>query len=598
MKRTLQPGKIVKSQAPQVEPAAEAKPEAKPEANTKPAAVGVNFLDEIYSDQKLILSLQTKIAGLVEQIETTKTQLSEAMTKQARFLRSLPAAVIAAHEGRSVEDVQQEIDGAVMDGARSRHPEAVIYRGVTIRGEGSIIGTAIESGEPDELIKIAIPPPIVVTESEPAGGPVVAKPAADTAIVSSTEPHPEGWNEIPTQSILADVRGLGPNRIDFIVEKFPKLSDLHNSRVLAESQSRFWYNEFPKGTGKNIVARIAELMDQLKAKQDEPEAETADVLIDESAAESPKADSPHVRRVKSVYKSVMSDPSFESLSGGESDLPWVAGWDAAIDGYDYTQCPEELGIAEVTAWIKGWACWYEHEKPKLESVEAAEQGKVTAEVTDEVTAEVTKLLFEPVAEADPDQDLIEHRAFIVRTMGWLRENQGEIGKRSANDPAWWDRGYAAFAKNESFYTCPDAELPGYDFEIDEIDQIDWIRGWVAGQIDQIDWIRGRVAGQMEQAAKVDEVTDEVTTEVTTEVTDESPILSFDQKKATAYSQASSDLSPRRPKVSKKAYTDGYSAALRGIESPDPAQYEDSESIPQLADWYRGWLDGRELDADL
>jgi hypothetical protein len=578
MKRTLQPGKIVKSQAPQAEPAAEAKPEAKPESNAKPATVGVNFLDEIYSDQKLILSLQTKIAGLVEQIEGTKAQLSEAMTKQARFLRSLPAAVIAAHEGRSVEDVQQEIDGAVMDGAR------VIYRGVTIRSEGSVIGTAIESGEPQELIKVAIPPPIVVTESAPAGGPVTAKPAPDTAVVSNTEPYPEGWNEIPTQSILADVRGLGPNRIDAIVEKFPKLSDLHNSRVLAESQSRFWFSEFPKGTGKNIVARIAELMDRLKAKQDEPEAEeSAEVWIDdpvEPATESPKADSPHVRRVKSVYKSVMSDPSFDSLSGGDSDLSWVAGWDAAIDGYDYTQCPEELGIAEVTAWIKGWACWYEHEKPKLEAIEAGEQGKVTAEVTTEVTEPTP----EPVTEGDFDQDVIEHRAFIIRTMGWLRENQGEIGKRSANDPAWWDRGYAAFAEGQSFYICPDAELPGYDFEIDEIDQIDWIRGWVAGQ--------------MEQAAKVDEVADEVTSKVTSEVTSEPPILSFDQKKATGYHEASSDSSPRRPKVSKKAYTDGYSAALRGIESPDPAQYEDSESIPQLADWYRGWLDGRELDADL
>jgi hypothetical protein len=577
MKRTLQPGKVVKSQPAQAEPAAEAKPEAKPEANAKPAAVGVNFLDEIYSDQKLILSLQTKIAGLVEQIEGTKAQLSEAMTKQARFLRSLPAAVIAANEGRSVEDVQQEIDGAVMDGAR------VIYRGVTIKGEGSIIGTAIESGEPDKLIKIAIPPPIVVTESAPAGGPVAAKPAPDTTVVSSTEPYPEGWNEIPTQSILADVRGLGPNRIDAIVEKFPKLSDLHNSRVLAESQSRFWFSEFPKGTGKNIVARIAELMDRLKAKQDEPKAESAEVWTDdpsEPATESPKADLPHVRRVKSVYKSVMSDPSFDSLSGGDSDLSWVAGWDAAIDGYDYTQCPEELGIAEVTAWIKGWACWYEHEKPKLEAIEAAEQAKVTTEVTTEVTEPAP----EPVAEGDFDQDAIEHRAFIVRTMGWLRGNQGEIGKRSANDPAWWDRGYAAFAEGQSFYACPDAELPGYDFEIDEIDQIDWIRGWVAGQ--------------MEQAAKVDEVADEVTSKVTSEVTSEPPILSFDQKKAIAYNEASSDSSPRRPKVSKKAYTDGYSAALRGIESPDPAQYEDSESIPQLADWYRGWLDGRELDADL
>jgi hypothetical protein len=573
MKRTLQPGKIVKSQAPQAEPAAEVKPEVKPEAIAKPAAVGVNFLDEIYSDQKLILSLQTKIAGLVEQIETTKTQLSEAMTKQARFLRSLPAAVIAAHEGRSVEDVQQEIDGAVMDGAR------VIYRGVTIRSEGSIIGTAIESGEPDKLIKIAIPPPIVVAESAPAGGPVAAKPVPDTTVVSSTEPYPEGWDEIPTQSILADVRGLGPNRIDAIVEKFPKLSDLHNSRVLAESQSRFWFSEFPKGTGKNIVARIAELMDRIEAKQDEPKAESAEVWIDdpaEPAAELPKADLPHVRRVKSIYKSVMSDPSFDSLSGGDSDLSWVAGWDAAIDGYDYTQCPEELGIAEVTAWIKGWACWYEHEKPKLEAVEAAEQGKVTAEVT----AEVTEPAPEPFVGDDLDQDAIEHRAFIVRTMGWLRGNQGEIGKRSANDPAWWDRGYAAFAEGQSFYACPDAELPGYDFEIDEIDQIDWIRGWVAGQ--------------MEQAAKVDEVTDEVTSDVT----DESPVLSFDQKKAIAYNGASSDSSPRRPKVSRKDYTDGYSAALRGIESPDPAKYEDSDSIPQLADWYRGWLDGRELDADL
>jgi hypothetical protein len=321
-------------------------------------------------------------------------------------------------------------------------------------------------------------------------------------------------------------------------------------------------------------------------------------LIDdpvEPATESPKADSPHVRRVKSIYKSVMSNPSFDELSGGDSDLSWVAGWDAAIDGYDYTQCPEELGIAEVTAWVKGWACWHEHEKPKLEAVEAAEQGKVTAEVTAEVTTEVTdevtKLSFEPVAEADPDQDLIEHRAFIIRTMGWLRENQGEIGKRSANDPAWWDRGYAAFAKNESFYTCPDAELPGYDFVIDEIDQIDWIRGWVAGQMEQ-------ESNADEVQEVIVEIVTKVTSEVTAEVTDESPVLSFDQKKATAYHEASSDSSPRRPKVSKKDYTDGYSAALRGIESPDPAQYEDSESIPQLADWYRGWLDGRELDADL
>lgn len=518
------------------------------------------LLNAIYSTEKEVVDLQAEIEAVGAVMARLKEKLETTWQSRDDLLAKLPAQLVSLREGKPIA-------GPVID--------------------------------PPPVVASPAPDLAAFTEDDP--DPLEAEPAA--------EPLPERWQDIPTRDLIADIDRLGPTRLEAIAEAFPTLADLNAARRRAGQAGRHFCSEFPKGTGKIIADSIesalltmvgrygetlataepAPVLDPVtdpKSEAVKPSAKPSEVKPEPKPEPAkpaePKpvgpiaaeelilaADSPRIRTIRAIARSVAAEATEAGLraDAGES---WVDGFEAGKAGAAVDACPELLEMSDATDWVKGWVYF-----------------RLFARVAEgspaEVVVEPAEVIAEPVQAAPTpqlppgDYDPV-HADFVRQILDWLKGHAGEMKQSAANSPLWWSIGAQCFEEGEPAEECPtEKEIAnGKWADTEEIDQVDWLRGWLSRKL------------EIEAGAKT-------TAELTAE--DQTPEVEQPRTLESVFEIVTAEPSPRRPKDSAADFSDGYTAALS--ERPWlKCPHDPTADLPRASDWMRGWIEGAALDSDL
>ena len=523
---------------------------AVPDRSTKWQAAQLALLDAIYEAEKDVDDLQSQIEAAGETLARLKERLEVTWQTRDRLLDELPARLVSLRDGGPVKQSQS---------ARVVHSAA--------------------TSKP----------------AEPVAAPATAAPAAEVAPLEVGEPvmadpasEPERWQDVLTRDLLSGVGRLGPSRLTAIAEALPTLGHLEAARERAASDGRPFASEFPKGTGKGLAESIETAMRSAFERYGYTPAAA-------SVVEPPKAQeaepvtapiSPRVRTIRAIARSVATDTTPESLKADLAEN-WVDGYEASAADKPIESCPESLEVGDATDWLKGWTYFRLFERPKLIA------GESTELVNGEPAAAEPAPQPEPAAEPQPGEYDPAHADFVRRTLDWLQANAGEMECKSANDPAWWSIGAQCYEEGEPAEECPTEKeaARGQWVETAEIDQIDWLRGWLSRKL--------AIESGAKTTAELTEQPAAVVSEPEAADEPEQVDKPADQPRTleSVFEIVAAEPSPRRPKEYASEFNSGYTAALSDrpwLQCP----HDPTANTSQAGDWLRGWIEGAALGSDL
>ena len=529
----------IKNVAPVIPPAAEKpKPVVEivnrdkiPTESVKQSAKSeIELFDEIYQTERTIRDYKSAIDMHLLQLEKLQNEYQRASGVRTELLRDLPARLIAARENRPIDEVRDEAERLETGGAVSN-------------GDG--------------------PTEVLVASSDPS---VLPGGESDKTIADPPSDENAAWRDWDTRAAIENINRLGKGRLDAIVTAYPTLGALDDARVQSTREKKPLVNYLPKGTGEKIAAGIEEVLDAARAgKLDR-------VIVDDPVSK-------EIRIARSIYRSIESLTEDELRDG--ADEHWVDGSEAWTEGKTVDDAAGlGLEIADLTSWIRGWACTERY---------AARLGKDRPAVTEEkADGEPVDDAEEPATEAEKATEYNsaevydeKHLKFVRDMLKWFADGRkGEADRRSASNVDLWDLGFWSFGNEEPAEECPvEYEKPNGEWgEMQESDQVDWLRGWYFGSI----------------AKKVDPKH--------TKAKSPTPEPPLEAKPARtlvdAIEAVEAEPAPRRSKANQLAYGKGYSAAvMKTASGVHGCPYDPEHSWEVTLDWVRGYYEGAAISDD-
>jgi hypothetical protein len=301
---------------------------------------------------------------------------------------------------------------------------------------------------PDELVKIRDPQAQAMIES--------VREMQAVSISSSNQALPECakqaiessanydlWRSLSTQKIVdLGVPGLGKKKAELLVEKFPTIGDLEDSRVEAADSRVHWSKKLPKGFGVEVADAIydamAKLLRQIEtAKECEPE-------LDVSA--------------------VQDNPSEPSLAvDPDPEPPEVSDIDAD-DELEYEDLDSE-DDDDVNSEYHEVAVPFDEQKlvDRLKSADAQLRDEDDSDPPSNGSIEITALEWVESLYNEITEDTSQQKKL------W---GLNQAGKNSPE----WEKGRKAQEDGFEIADCP------YGKDREQAAR-DWLRGWIAASMD-------------------------------------------------------------------------------------------------------------------
>lgn len=176
--------------------------------------------------------------------------------------------------------------------------------------------------------------------------------------VDGDEPEDNAWRLVPTGELLAGVSGLGPKKLEALIEAAPTAGDLEDLRGQASMAHQSFKEVLPKGCGQALADAIEDRLIKCVASNCKSAAEQAA----EERAGSESIDIGSIvngirKQLETQRKDAKSKDEFIPEDTDDLNDPFVDGWLTYLDGTEIEAVNgAETAPDEETArnWISGW----------------------------------------------------------------------------------------------------------------------------------------------------------------------------------------------------------------------------------------------------
>ena len=324
----------------------------------------------------------------------------------------------------------------------------------------------------------------------------VAKVAASVVSSEAAEPEPFNgdWQSLDTSEIIKGIEGLGPKKIDAIIQQAPTLGKLMAVLITARSERKHFSACLPKGVGKGSADELeSRLLAAQTAGDTRPASEVVEPRVEKTTEPAAQASSPDIKHeqwVRAMASSMRANAADGSLDSETDSDTWDEGYQEFGLGSSITRCPIGYTDAAKLDWIRGWLAGEmmgsdvsdlastaiaaadevaddEPESIERETVDSVEEYEDISDDEDASSDEATPAEFVEV--------LVDEKApaLTLQFLETLAESiKGTGNTKAHSDESAWNLGYESGIDELPLESCPSGLTTG--------GVGDWVRGWIEG----------------------------------------------------------------------------------------------------------------------